>query len=643
MQTEQELIDFLALNEGGQIEGFAPDRAVSVDNDGTVLSIIGDAEWNFNQYNTEGAAKSKYILKWKEEDHNPLLLNDLRRRANRLFNYDHFEEEDESLTYDRKGVTKSVIVQDMERVLELFTCFKDTNINNLGALSHPVVWSMVEEAIIDKQLGTQSIEGLLTAITRLMDANRYIPEYDHFVVHFKRNELAYELAAEGKKDKGATVTIIPDVYSTVLAKQISTIEDAYENIEDWSLTTQEYALKHGIKAQDAYAKKKLLTGVCFNACISFTGCRISELVTFHHNSYHVIEVLGIEASLLSGQTIKLESGIERDDVWCCSPICEKAIEVIHSIWKKERNYPDDINELPSYSFKKVEAETGNINNKIASVKLNTANMTSLLMQASESYSIEYFPEWDDVYHSLNSRVKPEKDPRKLQDDGTYMWHFATHSWRRSFAHFGVGNGIVSLASVKQQFKHLCISMTGIYSASSDILALLAINDNPLLKKELNNAKKEYNDEYLRTTFSDENLETSSGGFAKTVLGDLADPQAMTEEKYQSLHKETVNASRSTGFGRCFGEEKCSLNHVFEPSGCIQNDCSNLHINHVEAQRWKERHMRMCQSVSRMLEKNMINMNIFGREISDIRAAEKVMKDHYIEFTRFEGAIPVCEA
>ncbi len=75
-------------------------------------------------------------------------------------------------------------------------------------------------------------------------------------------------------------------------------------------------------------------------------------------------------------------------------------------------------------------------------------------------------------------------------------------------------------------------MTGIYSASADILALLAINDNPLLKKELNNAKKQYNDEYLRTTFSDENLETTSGGFAKTVLGDIADPQLMSEEKYR---------------------------------------------------------------------------------------------------------------
>ncbi len=46
-----------------------------------------------------------------------------------------------------------------------------------------------------------------------------------------------------------------------------------------------------------------------------------------------------------------------------------------------------------------------------------------------------------------------------------------------------------------------------------------------------------------------------------------------------------------------------------------------------------------QSVSRMLENNMINTNILGREISDIRAAEKILKDHDIEFTRFEGTMP----
>ena len=117
---------------------------------------------------------------------------------------------------------------------------------------------------------------------------------------------------------------------------------------------------------------------------------------------------------------------------------------------------------------------------------------------------------------------------------------------------------------------------------------------------------------------------------------------MSEEKYQSLHENTFRASRSTGYGRCFGEEKCDLNHVFEPSGCIENDCSNLSINHEEALRWKERHSRMSASMINMLKNNMINPNIFGREISDIRAAEKIMTDHGIEFTKFEGALPVCE-
>jgi integrase len=639
METEQELVDFLALTESGEIEGFDTDRVVSENEDGSIRSRIGDSEWDFNQYNNDKSPRSKFILKWKEKDHNPLLLNDLRRRADHLFNYDHYDEEDESLIYNRKGVTKSVIVGDVEKALNILTCFKDTNINNLGALSHPVVWAMIEEELINRKLGSTSIEGYLTALTRLMDANKFIPEYEHFIVHISRNSLAKELAAEGK-GKGSTPTIIPEVYSTVLAKMISTVESAYDKIDEWSLTTKEYALKYNITAQEVYAQKKLITAVCFNSCIAFTGCRISELVTFHNNSYHEIEVLGIKAPLLSGSTIKLESGIERDDVWCCAPICEKAIEVILSIWKKERKDPDNISELPTYNFKRKEGEAGNISSKAKPVNLDTSNMTSLLELASEAYNITYNPTWDESYKSLNHRVQPDRDPRKELDDGTIIWHFSTHTWRRSFAHFGVGNGIVSLASVKQQFKHLCISMTGIYSASSDIITLLGINDDPLLKKELDNARKEYNDEYLRKTFSDENL--ASGGFAKTVLGENAEPTVMSEEKYQSLHEKTFRAARSTGYGRCFGEEKCDLNHVFEPSGCIESECSNLSINHEEALRWKERHSRMSTSMMNMLKNNMINPNIFGREISDIRAAEKIMTDHGIEFTKFEGALPVCE-
>lgn len=638
METKQDLIDFLSLTESGEIEGYDPNIPVS-ENDGVVISRIQDDVWDFNQYNKQKRSpKGRYQLKWKAEDHNPHLLKDLRRRANYLFNYDKYDQEDDSLQHDRKGVTKSVIVGDMEKALKIMTCFKDTNVNNLGALRHPIVWGMVEEELKSKKLASQSIEGYLTAICRLMDSNKFIPESEHFIVNIARNELAAQLAYGGK---GATPTIIPEVYSTVLAKIIGTIENAHENIEAWSLTTSEYALKNGVTAREAYTQKKLLTAVCFNACNAFTGCRVSELITFHKNSYHEVEVLGIVAPMLSGSTIKLESGVERDDIWCCAPICKKAIEIVLSIWAKERNEPDNINELPSYTWKTKDEFYGEISKKKKPVKLDTSNMNSLLEMASESYGIIYNPEWDESYNSLNSMVSDLRDPRRLNSEGKRAWHFSTHTWRRSFAHFGVGNGIVSLASVKQQFKHLCISMTGIYSASSDIIALLAINDDPTLKNELDNARKEYNDEYLSKTFSDENM--ASGGFAETVLGDIADPMVVSEEKYQDLLNNSQRAASSTGYGRCFGEEKCDLNHVFEPSGCIESNCSNLCINDEEAARWKERHRRMSASVMNMLANNMINPNVFGREISDIRAAEKIMSDHGVEFTKFEGALPVCEA
>lgn len=641
MENKEDLISFLSLTEGGEIDGYDPNKPVSIDN-GVVVSRIQDDEWNYNQYNKNMRSNAgKYTLKWKEQDHNPLLLKDLRRRADYLFNYDSYDQEDDSLQYDRKGVTKSVIVGDMEKALTILSCFKDTNVNNLGALSHPIVWGMVEDELRKRELAPQSIEGYLTAICRLMDVNKFIPKHEHFIVNIARNELAAQLAAEGKQGKGSTPTIIPEVYSTVLAKVIDTIEKAHENIDEWSLTTQEYALKYEITALEAYTQKKLITAVCFNSCIAFTGCRISELVTFHHNSYHELDVLGIIAPMLSGSTSKLESGIERDDIWCCAPICKKAIEVIHSIWKKERMESDNINELPAYTWKRKEGFIGDIGKKKAPVNLNTSNMNALLELASEEYGIVYSPEWDESYESLNSTVTPMRDPRRLNDNGVITWHFSTHTWRRSFAHFGVGNGIVSLASVKQQFKHLCISMTGIYSASADVIALLGIKDDLLLKKEIDNARKEYNDEYLSKTFSDDNM--ASGGFAKTVLGDISEPMVVSEEKYQDLVKNSQRAARSTGYARCFGEEKCDLNHVFEPSGCIESNCSNLCINDEEAARWKERHRRMSASVMKMLENNIINPNVFGREISDIRAAEKILTDHGYEFTKFEGALPVCQA
>ena len=118
-----------------------------------------------------------------------------------------------------------------------------------------------------------------------------------------------------------------------------------------------------------------------------------------------------------------------------------------------------------------------------------------------------------------------------------------------------------------------------------------------------------------------------------------DPKVFTDEQFEQLAKDTQGANKSTGFGRCFAGFKCSMNHLFEPSSCVGRDCENLNINQNEALRWQERHKRIGHKIQQMKEMGFYNQNTLARELTDIRTAEKVMRDHQIEFERFNlGAL-----
>ncbi|WP_241652022.1 hypothetical protein [Pseudoalteromonas phenolica] len=140
--------------------------------------------------------------------------------------------------------------------------------------------------------------------------------------------------------------------------------------------------------------------------------------------------------------------------------------------------------------------------------------------------------------------------------------------------------------------------------------------------------------YLRDMF--DHPEEQSGGFMKAFEGD---PKVLTDEQFERLVKETRGANKSTGFGRCFAGFKCRMAHLFEPSSCVGLDCENLNINQNEALRWQERHNRIGHKIQQMKELGFYNQNTLARELSDIRAAEKVMRDHNIEFEQFNlGAL-----
>lgn len=558
-------------------------------------------KWSFQEYNLDHSPASKYDVYWKPEYEDIPIYRDLKVRAAFLL----YGSNDKLFTSKlrKKNVTIAAIdycqllVKD---IIDNWEVVPDT----LAALAHPIFFEKIKEFLRSKKYSQTSCESVLTSYTTLSDANDFLPLNLQLVFPIQsRNALAKELASG---NKGNHPTIIPELYGQTLGKLIELIDWYHQQLS----CDDTPKLGEMGSSLNLVEFRRVAIGLGYTTCMAFSGMRLSEAVFLHEDSYETVDFEGVTTSLLNSSTVKLEQGAIREDVWVCAEICEKAIEVIGLANGGDWKY------LPTNCANKKK------------VSLNKSNLNTCLNEfKAQHLQPEYKREWDTSYNLLNSNVNA--DPRKMKADGTYYWHFINHTWRRSFAHFAVGNDLSCLGALKQQLKHIFIGMSMIYTSTSDVLALMQVKTDPKLLRELDASRKTYNEKYLSNVVSGE----ASGGFAENLMVE-GEPRALTDKEFASLEKNNHTASRSTGFGRCFGNEKCSVSHVFQPSSCVSNGCENLSITREEALRWKTLHDGCVKLISKMLANSTINKHTLGRELSDLRAAEHVMRKHNIEFTEF---------
>lgn len=595
------------------------DTVVSVDKEGTAVSCFKDDVWDFNALLNDGSdTQAEYQIKFFTNKHNHDLLQDFKKRAYYLLWTQTGLFDSDSKLRAFKAV--STICKQCERTLRVF---KDTPIKRLSQLSNEMVFEIWKQGL--QGLSEGSIKSALTSLKAIESVNDAMAENDKlFLPLFEQNKLAKSLASSGA---GNYPVVVPEIYQQLLSKLINDVETAHNQLV--SLTdVRSYAAENDITEKKAVRHFKEIEGSCFMTLSAFAGMRVSELVSVEYNSFYTIEIDGITMSALSLKTIKLEQGIKREDIWACAPICEKALDVLTHLWSKDRDDAANIKQRPSFYF-----GTGDkITSQKGCLQITKNELKNIFKRHSEHLNISYIPEtMGESYDLLNPRVNKRIDPRVNREDGTVYWRFSTHSLRRSFAHFCVGHGVVSLGALKQQFKHITIAMTAIYAERGDILSLLGVQHDKKLKKELEASELDYHKSYLRDVV--EHPDRQSGGYAKELFHDK--PKVLTTEQFETLASDTKAANTTTGYGRCFAGESCEMEHIFEPAGCVASECSNLNINKEEALRWSARHQHLSNNLNMMMESGLINKHTLARELSDVRAAEKVMKDHNIDFTRFE--------
>ncbi|AMO54470.1 integrase [Endozoicomonas montiporae] len=603
---------------------------VSVDKDGNPVSHFGDDIWDFNAFfNRTNEIESIYQINFLPEKHNPELLLELKQRMYFLIwgakgNLLHME--GETL---RKFSNCREIQKDSNAALRVF---KGVSISSFSLLSNELVFSQILHA--GKMLSQKSVKNRIQCLSVLTQVNSHFPEHLRFTLGLPEGKTFEQIAKQySTAGEGHYPTVIPVIYEQMMGRLMQEVNNAHEKLSHLR-DVKAYAAQYNLTDRLAVNEFKAIEGACFMSLSAFTGMRLSELSQINVASYKEVDLDGLTLCTLRSWTRKLEK-LPREDAWACAPICKKALEVLAVLNDDYRSVKGDIYFSPRFKFDGNGGGGDNFLRQLEDVILNTANLRRLFTDYSKHLDITYEPsEMDEVYRLLNPVVPARYNPMKTRENGTFYWHFSSHSLRRTFAHFVVGNGLVTLAALKHQFKHISLSMTAIYASHSEVLTLMGIENPGSVKKAVEDAEMESHRLYLKDML--DNPHEQSGGYIKSFEGD---PRVMTEEQFEALAKSTKGANKSTGYGRCFAGEKCKMMHLFEPSNCVGRDCENLNINQAEAMRWQQRHKRIGERLQQMKEMGFYNRNTLARELSDIRAAEKVMTDHNITFERFElGAL-----
>ncbi|EHK0038061.1 site-specific integrase [Vibrio natriegens] len=491
----------------------------------------------------------------------------------------------------------------------------------------------VESAYLDF-LGGRDLEADVEAEYRsLLSVNDIEQEIETLY-----QELIVEIDVEEKaKGKGISPQEVLDDYRDKAKDEVESIYrskshkgviDAYKK-DNVLLDVKAYAQSKGLTENQATKAFRMIEGACFGTCSAFTGMRVSELTQIDGDSYKEVDIDGVKLCTMRSWTDKLEK-LSREDTWACAPICEKALLILTVLNDKYRSVSGDIHLSPRFSYKGKGWTGDTINRQLKDSRLHTTNLGRLFYDYSLHIDIRYLPEeMDEVFNLLNPIVHKRLYPMQKNGRGELYWRFNPHSLRRTFAHFVVGHGLVSLASLKHQFKHIHLAMTAIYASHSEVLTLLGIQNPAEIKEKIQEKEIESHAEYLKDMI--EHPEEQSGGFMKFMSGE---PMVVDDARFNQLVEDTKGANKSTGFGTCFSGELCSMGHLFEPSKCVGRDCENLNVNKAEAENWVIRRERCIKKIEKMKEMEMFNRSSLATQLSDIRAAEKVMADHNIQFEKY---------
>ncbi|MEZ9132749.1 hypothetical protein [Vibrio breoganii] len=639
------------------------------DKDGNVTATFGQSDWDCFAFSRK---KHSNNLNFSTLDANPELQRELK-----LFTYGWLF----NFSPQQRKATKFSSVR--SRLVQAVTAYKflaQESAHSLSALSSRNLRQKLDEYLVEREFGSSTIAQMYTAINKAIE---YTP-WHKIALGFSRIESKKATRRLNDTEKQQTLVIPERLCHAIYGKAMALIEEALphatliaeteRDLQDNYLQGKKI-LEEKVKAGDYFTfmntdgsidNHKLVIAISNNqpyqpneliaplarklpnislrhgkdfqrylgqlitasyiVCGSFSGMRDSELDKLTPNSYYQDSLSGRELHLLQSHTFKLG---EKRETWVTAAVSKTAIDLMSILtkrWRTEAQYPDE---------KYANSLWVNQTLRSHAPKLIT-NWNERLNRFCKHFD---FVVTEDDYQECaesnpRSQVKIEKQVVVGQP-----WPMATHQFRRSLAFYCVKNRLSSMVALKQQFKHLYLAMTEWYTNGGQLASLRDLKVDPQIRQTLDeiNAESTAN-KIFKQWYSDETL---SGAHGKTIMklrGDVPTIYSSWDTIYKAVKdgKLTLHGSLHS---YCKSGYDCDMDGVVAPQFCVECSSGSSIIDEQQAKWWQKRHRSLS---AYMATGDDITVTDRSHYVTQIRAAENVMRDFEMEFTPFEAELNISE-
>lgn len=647
---------------------------VSTNTEGNPIVTFGESLWDIRHYFSQSYVH-KHTFNFSDFKTSPELTIELK-----LIVYGWLFHKSSMRSKPAKPATL------IERYLKLKVTYRFLLKNNYTSLvaltNNRKAWGLYENYLINKNLSQQHLANTFIALNHVLALHQWL-NLDFSLEKLQSVTLAKKLS---NKSQQQTLTIPERIADEIYGAAIRLVETAYDHRKELALTEkllqQNYLeakliinskIQNGVlnwltnssgkiidnhryaqeinqvkRKADKYITRSSLKGTklmpeigdltfkqfysqlitaCYICCGAFSGMRDSELGELTPESYFMEKFDGREFHMLQSKTFKLG---EKITTWVAAPIAKKAIELASELtkeWRLERaNVSDDLYTDVIWLGRLARSKTPVF-----------ANWTNRLKVFCKQFKINVTE--SDYKECMESNPNsPLKIKESVQTGNP--WQLAPHQFRRSLAFYTIRHRLGTTISLKQQYKHLYLQMTEWYTEGGTVARLndLAIDDK--LQEFLDTTKhEETTNKIFSFVHSDKPLSGSHGKAIVAMRGNVPHIYSSWDIIYQSVKKGNLSL-HGTLHSYCKNGYNCDMDGVVNPAFCVDCSSGSSIIDEENAKWWQTKHYELTAYLT---VNPSVSISVYSHCITQIRAAELVMRDFGMPFVEYQHQVEVIES